>query len=83
MARRRGSDAWQSLWGDELDPALDVRMRCKKNSVLSCIGKRTAEGCDRGSEIGQFTAGDTGKGISSEETERIWQKRELLERYRL
>jgi len=43
--------------GGELDPADDVRMRCKKNSsVLSCIGKSTNKGCDRGSEIGQFAA---------------------------
>jgi len=39
--------------GGELDSAEDDRRRCKKNSpsVLSCIGKRTREGCDRGSEI--------------------------------
>jgi len=39
--------------GGELDPAEGVRKRCKKNSssVLSCIGKRTREGCDRGSEV--------------------------------
>jgi len=42
----------------------DVRRHCKKNShsVLSCIGKRTKEGCDRDSKIGQFTAGEIGKG---------------------
>jgi len=36
----------------ELDPAKGARRRCKKNflSVLSCIGKRSREGCDRGSE---------------------------------
>jgi len=36
------------------DPADDVHRRCKKNSpsVLSCTGKRTREGCDRGSEVG-------------------------------
>jgi len=36
-----------------LDPADDVRRRCKKNpsSVLSCIDKRTKEVCDRGSEV--------------------------------
>jgi len=40
--------------GGELDPAEGVRRRCKKNylSVLLCIGKRTREGCDRGSEVG-------------------------------
>jgi len=40
--------------GGELNPAEDVRRRCKcKNSfVLSCIGKRAREDCDRGSEVG-------------------------------
>jgi len=42
--------------GGELDPAEGTRRRCKKNfpSVFSCIGtgKRTREGCDRGSEVG-------------------------------
>jgi len=38
--------------GGELDPAEGVCRRCMKNSsVLSCIGKRTKEGCDRGSEV--------------------------------
>jgi len=39
--------------GGELDPANDVRRCCKKNSsfVLSCIDKRTKEGCDGGSEV--------------------------------
>jgi len=42
-----------NLEGDELDPENDVRRRSKKNfpSVLSCIGNRTKEGCDRGSEV--------------------------------
>jgi len=36
----------------EFDPAEGVRRHCKKSfpSVLFCIGKRTREGCDRGSE---------------------------------
>jgi len=39
--------------GGESDPAEGVRSRYMKNSsVLSCIGKRTREGCDRGSEVG-------------------------------
>jgi len=39
--------------GGESDPAEGVRRRCMKNSlVLSCIGKRKREGCDRGSEDG-------------------------------
>jgi len=34
----------------ELDPAEGVGRRCKSSpSVLSCIGKRKKEGCDRGS----------------------------------
>jgi len=43
----------------ELDPAEGVRRRCKKNSpsVFSCIGKRTREGCDRGSEVGTVYSG--------------------------
>jgi len=38
----------------ESDPAEGDRRHCMKNSpsVLSCIGKRTKEGCDRGSEVG-------------------------------
>jgi len=63
----------------ELDPADDVHRRCKKNSssILSCI-KRTREGCDCGSEVGTaHSKQDGGKASSSEETERIWQKREL------
>jgi len=35
-------------------PTEGVRRCCIKNSpsVLSCIGKRTRESCDRGSEVG-------------------------------
>jgi len=35
--------------GGESDPADDIRRRCKENfpSVLSCIRKRTREGCDQ------------------------------------
>jgi len=45
--------------GGELDPAEGVRRRCRKNfpSVLSCIGKRKREGCDRGSEVGTVQSG--------------------------
>jgi len=64
----------EELRGGPID---NVRRRYKKNSELACIGKRTREGCDRGNEDGQFTAGETGKGRSSEDTEGIWQKREL------
>jgi len=39
--------------GGESDPAEGVRRRCTKKSpsVLSSIGKRTKEDCDRGSEV--------------------------------
>jgi len=42
-----------NLGGGELDPADDVHRRCKKNcpSVLSCLGKRIKEDCNRGSEV--------------------------------
>jgi len=50
--------------GGELDPAEGVRRRCKKNFsfVLSYIGKRTREGCDRGSEVGTVHSGRDGEG---------------------
>jgi len=38
MARRE-AQMWDNPGGGELDPAQGVRRRCKKNSVLSCIGK--------------------------------------------
>jgi len=42
-----------SQGGGESDSAEDVCRRCMKNSpsFLSCIGKRTKKGCDRGSEV--------------------------------
>jgi len=42
-----------SQGGGESDPVEGVHRRCMKNShsVLSCIGKRTREGCDRGSKV--------------------------------
>jgi len=45
--------------GGESDLAEGVRRRCMKNSssVLSCIGRRTREGCDRGSEVGTVHSG--------------------------
>jgi len=45
--------------GGESDHAEGVRRRCMKNSssVLSCMGKRTTEGCNRGSEIGTVHSG--------------------------
>jgi len=48
----------------ELDPAVGVCKRCKKNStsVLSCICKRTREGCDSSSEVGTVHSGRDGEG---------------------
>jgi len=50
--------------GGKLDPAEGVCRRCKKNhpSVLSYIGKRTREDCDRGSEVGTVHNGRDGEG---------------------
>jgi len=46
----------------ELDPAVDNRRRCKKNSssLLSYADKRTKEGCDRDSEVGTVHSGRVG-----------------------
>jgi len=53
----------------ELNPAVFVRRRCKKNSsVLSCIGQKKAVTVAAKSE--QLTAGKTGRASSSEETRR-------------
>jgi len=75
MARRRDSVAGQSRRG-ELDPTVDVRMRCKNNfpTVLSCTGKMAKEGYDCGSEIGTVTWARREKPSSSEETGRIWKE---------
>jgi len=43
--------------GGELDPAIDVRRRCKNSFVLSCIGKPKKDGCNRGSEVGTVHSG--------------------------
>jgi len=38
--------------GGELDPAEGVCRCCKKiSSILSCIGKKTREGCDHASKV--------------------------------
>jgi len=57
MAFRRGSE--DNPGGGELDPAEGVRRRCKNNSssVLSCVGKRTRKGYDRGNEVGTVHSG--------------------------
>jgi len=47
----------------ELDPADDVRRRCKKKLFpFYLIGERTKEGCCRGSEVGRVHNGRDGKG---------------------
>jgi len=48
-----------SQGGGESDPVDGIRKRCMKNSpsALSCIGKRTREGSDRGSEVGTVHSG--------------------------
>jgi len=58
MAHWRGSDAGQSR-RRRVRSAEGVRGRYMKNSpsVLSCIGKRIREGCDRGSEVGTDHSG--------------------------
>jgi len=50
---------WDSQDGGGPDPAIDDRRPSKKNSpsVLSCIDKRTKEGCDRGSVDGMVHNG--------------------------
>jgi len=49
--------------GRGLDPAEDVRRCCKNSpSILSYIDKKTSQSCDRGSEVAQFTADETGNG---------------------
>jgi len=58
----------------ELDPAEGICWGCKKNypSLLSCIGNRKKEGCDRGSEVGTVYKGKTGKDQFLRETKGIW-----------
>jgi len=50
---------WDSQGGGESDPAEGVHRCCIKNyfSFLSCIGKRTKEACDRGSEVETIYSG--------------------------
>jgi len=61
------------------DPAVDAgaaRIINYSPSVLSCIGKRTKEGCDCGRGRLDSTHGQGGgRTTSSDETKRIWQKR--------
>jgi len=60
MTRRRGSDADNP--GGELDPAADVRRRCRNSpSVSSCTDKRTREGYELGSKVGTVHIGQDGE----------------------
>jgi len=63
ITRQGGSDVGQSR-EVELDLAVHVCRRCKNSlPVLSCIDKRTKEGCDRGSLVGTVHSGQGGKGL--------------------
>jgi len=46
--------------GGESDPAKGVRRRCKKNSVLSCIGKQEKAVAVK---LGQFKSSEETEGI--------------------
>jgi len=67
IARWRGSDAAQSRRRC-VRFTEGVRRRCKKSSSSVLSFKRTTVAA----KSGQFTAGETGKGSSSEKTEGIW-----------
>jgi len=65
-----------SQGGGEPDLAKGVHRHCMKNSpsLLSCIGKRTKEGCDHGSEVGTVYSDKTGEEpVPPEEAEGILQ----------
>jgi len=75
-----------SQGGGELDPAEDVRRRCMENSpsFLSCICKRTKEGCDRGSEVETVHSGYDGKGsVPPRKPKESGRRGSLWERVRL
>jgi len=69
--------------GGESDPAEGVRRRCKKNYpfVLSCVGKRTREGCNRGSEVGAFYSRRDGEGPVPPRKPKKSGKRESCEKH--
>jgi len=75
MARREARIRDNPARGD-LALADDVR-RKNFSSVLSCLDKKTKKTVTVAAKSGQFTANETGKASSSEETEGIWQKRKL------
>jgi len=65
--QRAGEVHMRNNPGGELDPVEGVRRRCKNYylllpSYLSCIGKRTREGCDHGGEGGTVHSGRDGEG---------------------
>jgi len=53
---------WENPEGGELDLAEGVRRLQEEFFRLSCIGKRTRECCDRGSEVGTANSGRDGEG---------------------
>jgi len=49
---------WDNPGEGELDPGEGFRRHCKNSlSILFCIGKRTREGCDHGSEVETVNSG--------------------------
>jgi len=76
MARRRSSDEGQSRKRWVRSCRWCPQALQEELSFSSCIGKRTKEGCDRGSEVETVHSEQDGIGpVPREENERIWQKR--------
>jgi len=71
--------------GGESDPAEGVRTRRCKNfpSVLSCIGKKTRKGCDRGSVVGTVHSGQNGEESVPPRKSKESGRRGSCERFRL
>jgi len=63
----------------ELDPAVDIRSRRKKDSpfVLSCIDKKIKKTVPVGAKSENLQRARQGSASSFGETEGMWQKREL------
>jgi len=49
----------------------------KNSFVLSCIGKRTKEGCDRGSEVDTVHSGKDGEGLVPPTKPKVFGRGEL------
>jgi len=64
--------------GGELDPAEGVRRRCKKNSsVLSCVGRGQEKAVTAAAKSVSSQRMRLERASSSEESEGIWQGRDL------